>query len=263
MWPVFSHYFVCGKRYRWERVQFGWSFPKNPTAYIWHRKSFSLPCIYAVCSCHGALRWGEMWNDLYKLSVYNLKNGKSISGKCREINTNLFFYKTGLIGCIFIHLLSSRASSCLLFQYLTAHSPHTHTHTFFIFLICWHQKNPLTMGENSLAVLSLCSCPSRHIFGALHKTHFGTNLVEPEKTVSQRLFSSVFLSYQSLPPLLCQSDPPLFISLFLGPLFTEQWRQSGIPWGQRRASLNIKSPQWTPRQTPRSSIPWPPLSICL
>lgn len=77
VWPAFSHYFDCGKRYRWERVQFGWSFHKNPTAYIWHRKSFSLPCICAVCSCHGALRWGEMWNDLYKLSVYNLETVKA------------------------------------------------------------------------------------------------------------------------------------------------------------------------------------------
>lgn len=50
------------------------------------------------------------------------------------------------------------------------------------------------------------------IFGALHKTRFGTNLVETVKTVSQRLFSFGVLSYQSFPPLLCQSDPP---SLFL------------------------------------------------
>lgn len=65
--------FVCSKIYRWKRVQFGWSFPKNPTAYIWHRKSFSLPCICAVCSCHGALRWGETRNDLHKLSIYSLE----------------------------------------------------------------------------------------------------------------------------------------------------------------------------------------------
>lgn len=65
--------------------------------------------------------------------------------------------------------------------------------------------------------------------GALHKTHCGTNLVEPVKTVSQKWFSyGFFLSYQSFPPLLCQSDPPSLF-LFLGPLFIEQWRQSGIP----------------------------------
>lgn len=254
MCPAFPRYFVSGKRYRWKRVQFGWSFPRNPTAYIWHRKSFSLPCICAVCSCHGAVRWGEMWNDLYKLSIYILETAKANQESVGKLIPICSFIKQDAY-CLAARLV------CLLFQHLTDPPPHT---LFFIFLICWHKKkkNPLTMGENSLAVLSLCSCPSRHIFGALHKTHFGTNLVKPEKTVSQILFSPVFI-LPIIPSPFMSIWSPLFICLFLGPLFTEQWRQSGVPWGQRRASLNIKSPQWTSRQTPRSTIPWPPLSICL
>lgn len=107
------------------------------------------------------------------------------------------------------------------------------------------------MWENSLATVFLCSCPSCHI---LHKIHFSKNLAEPEKNCQSEIVCLCFfyLTNHSLP--FYVNLIPLFISLFLGPLSTEQWRQSGVPWGLRRVSLNIKSPQWTPRQTPRAAF---------
>lgn len=155
-----------------------------------------------------------------------------------------------------LFLLIYCLAACLVACYFSTWQPtcRTHTHFFHLPYLLTSKKSSHNGGKLPCRAFSVLLSITSHIWCTPQNTLQYKSGWTRKNCQSKTVFFCFFI-LPIIPSPFMSIWSPLFISLFLGPLFTEQWRQSGVPWGQRRASLNIKSPQWTPRQTPRSSIP--------
>lgn len=129
----------------------------------------------------------------------------------------------------YIYLLSSSLSFVVAFISVPDSPLTTHTF-FFIFFNCWHKKKKILLQWGEIPLLwSLCA--------PVHHTHIwctpqNTLRYKSGRTSKNCQSKIVFFCFFILPIIpspFMSIRSPLFISLFLGPLFIEQWRQSGIP----------------------------------